>query len=405
MADSVRTRSASRFDVVHLAHTWIPEDPRVRKEALVSAEAGARVAVVVLRGGRDGRAVSRHGRLTVIRLPSVKRRGPLLSYAMDYLDFIARCTWLLWRSPRFSRVRVVHIHTLPDFLIAAAAPARRRGARTILDLHEVFPEFVLSKFPGAGGRAGVSVARWLERWSRRRASVVFTVNHPIERLLRSRPARANERIVVVHNVADSADFGPQRLTSGVVSGDLQLSYHGTLTPLYGLPLAVRAVAEARAAGTPARLQIFGDGPDRIVLERLIAELGLGGVVTLHGSLPVRELAPKLAAAHAGIVPTRSDAMTRYALSTKLLEYVHLGVPLLLPRLPTYLEYFPEGTAWYFQPDDPHDAAAAIRAMAAASPAARVDRARAAQQAAAHLNWAEEAAKVRDVYRELLGATT
>ena len=95
-------------------------------------------------------------------------------------------------------------------------------------------------------------------------------------------------------------------------------------------------------------------------------------------------------------------MTQYSLSTKLLEYVHFGVPLIAARIPTYLEYFPAGCAWYFDPDDAADAARAIADFAAATPAARKARAEAAQQAGRELVWSKEADRLRQVYERLLG---
>jgi glycosyltransferase involved in cell wall biosynthesis len=94
-------------------------------------------------------------------------------------------------------------------------------------------------------------------------------------------------------------------------------------------------------------------------------------------------------------------MTRYSLSTKLLEYVHLGIPVIAPRIPTYLRYFPEGCATYFTPGDSGDAACAISRFRTMSAEARVAQARAAQQAIAGLTWAAEAARLRAIYEELL----
>jgi glycosyltransferase involved in cell wall biosynthesis len=103
-----------------------------------------------------------------------------------------------------------------------------------------------------------------------------------------------------------------------------------------------------------------------------------------------------------LLPTRLDSMTRYSLSTKLLEYVHLGIPVIAPRIPTYLRYFPAACLTYFTPGDIGDAARAIGRLRATSTEARVDQARAAQRAIADLTWPAEAARLRAIYEELLG---
>jgi glycosyltransferase involved in cell wall biosynthesis len=64
---------------------------------------------------------------------------------------------------------------------------------------------------------------------------------------------------------------------------------------------------------------------------------------------------------------------------------------------------PEECAWYFEPGRADDASRAIAAFAAAPPAERVARAERAQAALASLTWPAEAARLRELYRELLAA--
>jgi glycosyltransferase involved in cell wall biosynthesis len=106
---------------------------------------------------------------------------------------------------------------------------------------------------------------------------------------------------------------------------------------------------------------------------------------------------------AGLVPTRLDVMTRFSLSTKLLEYIHLGLPVIVPAIPTYLRYFPGNTAWYFEPDSPPAIAGAIEAFASATPEERIRRASEAQAVSTEkLDPARDATLLRNLYLELLG---
>ncbi|HET8633221.1 MAG TPA: glycosyltransferase [Gemmatimonadales bacterium] len=389
------------FDIVHIAQTQFPDDARPRREALVAAATGARVAVIALQDGLDPRPVGHYQGVAIIRLPGRRRRGSLGKYVLEYTAFLARAHALVRRDPRFRHSRVIHVHTLPDFLVAAARPARRLGARVILDLHEIFPEFTRTKLGPRLGPLAAPVATSVERWSRRFADVTLTVNREIEALLASRRARPDERIVVIHNLTNPADLGPEAMTDGVVESTLRLAYHGTLTPMYGLDLAVDAVAAARAEGIDVSYDIFGSGPMTTALEQQIARLALGPAVRLHGAVSHHALRCALPTYHAGFLPTRLDRMTQYSLSTKLLEYVHLGIPLIAPRIPTYLRYFPEGCATYFTPGDAADAARAIRHFRGMSAEARVAQARAAQHAIAGLTWPAEAARLQAIYEELL----
>ena len=394
-------RARRPFDIVHIAHTSFPDDPRPRREAMVAAETAGRVAIVVLQDGRDPRPVGHYGRVAVVRLPGRRRRGSIGKYLVEYTDFLLRVHALFRRDARFRNARVVHVHTLPDFLIAGARPALRRGARAILDLHEIFPEFTRSRFRGLVGILGERAARVLERWSRRQADITVTVNRTIAAALRAREARPGERIEIIHNLTDPAEFGPQREPDGRIAGPVRLVYHGTITGMYGLDLAVSAVAAARSTGVAVEFDLYGTGPDVPALEREIARLGLGERIRLRGTLTHHELRERLPRYHGGLVPTRLNVMTRYSLSTKLLEYIHLGIPLIAPRIPTYLEYFPEACAWYFDANSAPDAARAIRDFAAATPAERASRALAAQRAAGGLRWADDAGRLRALYEELL----
>jgi glycosyltransferase involved in cell wall biosynthesis len=389
------------IDIVHLAYTVFPADTRVKREALAAASTGRSVAVVALRA--EGQPeVEAIGPVTVVRLPGGKSRAGPLRYVAEYVSFTWRCRRLLARDSRFRHVRLVHVHTLPDFLAWSAAPAQRRGARLILDLHEIFPEFTAVKYPGFPGRIAAAFARRVERAARRRADLTITVNTPIDTLLSARAIGRLERRIVVHNSTDPGDFGPSVVpTARALHAPLELVYHGTLTPLYGLDTAVHGVVQAARAGRSVHLCIIGEGPARPALERLVGELQAASLVTFEPPLPQHALRERLHRADAGIVPTRLDAMTRYSLSNKLLEYVHLGIPLLAARLPSYQHYLSDAAAWYCEPNDPADLARAIGRFAGSTAEARRSRAAQAQHELERISWPHERDRLVGAYEELL----
>ena len=389
-------------EILHLAFASFPADPRVRREVAALRDTGRGVAVVALRETNQ-RAVQRRDGVVIIRVPGHKSRGGFLSYLTEYAAFVWRCRRLVARHRTLARVRVVHVHTLPDFLLWAALPAQRRGAKLVFDMHEIFPEFVAAKFPGPLGPLASWLARRIERWARRQADLTITVNRPIDELLAARPVTSTkpERRLVLHNTADPADFGDTSAPSRANAVPLQLIYHGTLAAFYGLDVAIRALARARSAGLDARLTILGDGPERPGLQRLAADLSLD-TVAFETPIPQPALPARLARCAAGVVPTLLDGMTRYSLSNKALDYVHLGIPLLAARLPSYLRYFGEDMLWYFTPGDPDDLARAIRDLAAAAAAERARRAQLARQAIAPYDWVRERERLLAAYADLLG---
>ncbi len=397
------TKAFSSFDVVHLALTRFPADTRVRREALASASVGRSVAVVVSRHPGEPAEQLIDG-LSVIRLPVTKKRGGPFNYVWQYIAFTLHCRSLLQRDPRFGAVRVVHVHTLPDFLIAGAVHLKHRGPKLILDLHEIFPEFAKSKYPGIFGALIAAGATYLERWSRRVADVTITVNAPIARLLAARPAKTAERIVIVHNTTDPTDFGPQRApVASVRPKGARLVYHGTLTPLYGLDIAVKGVALAAHRGLATHFTITGDGPSKPSLLALVKELGMDSHVTFVDPMPQSQLPRFLCDFDGGLVPTRLDTMTRYSLSNKLLEYLHLGMPVLAARLPSYEEYFNDSSLWYWEAGSPESMADAVDRFIRSDPAERASRTMDAQRRMERFAWESERQLLLGVYRELLNA--
>ena len=130
------------------------------------------------------------------------------------------------------------------------------------------------------------MARTAERWSRRQADEVITVNHAVAEQLSNRPARRHEAIRVIDNFADPGEFGPPRLTTGVFEAPLRLVYHGTLTPLYGLDLAIDAATRARSEGLDLEFDIYGSGPALPRLEEQVARLGAAQFIRLKGTAPL-----------------------------------------------------------------------------------------------------------------------
>jgi glycosyltransferase involved in cell wall biosynthesis len=96
---------------------------------------------------------------------------------------------------------------------------------------------------------------------------------------------------------------PQRSRPPLVSPPTA-AFAGRFVREKGIDVLLRAFAKVVAAIPEARLVLVGDGPERLPLHRLIADLGLSTRVSIAGHLPRQELEQYLAKAWVQVVPSR-----------------------------------------------------------------------------------------------------
>lgn len=290
----------------------------------------------------------------VHRLPVRRHRGSgLVVELIEYLTFFilafARLTRLHWRK----RYNVVQVHNLPDFLVFVALIPKLTGARIILDLHDLMPEFYAERFQDSMDSLLVRLICLQEWLSCRFADHIITVTELWRQTLIERGQPAN-KITVVMNLADDHIFFPAAATTthALNGGQFRLIYHGILGHRHGLDLALRAVAKVRQAVPKICLTLHGWGEYRQTLESLASELDLQDHIRFSSSgLPTTELPNLLKTADLAIVPYRNGLFTGGILPTKLMEYAALGIPVIAARTPAIAAYFDETTVQFFTPGD------------------------------------------------------
>jgi glycosyltransferase involved in cell wall biosynthesis len=331
-------------------------DPRVRRKAEALVASGYSVDVLALRapqGKADYMLAGVHVETTSLG----KQRGSLLRYAFEYAAFFlwacARVTVETWRR----RYAMIDVNTLPDFLIFAAVFARWMGAKIVLDMHEITPEFYMSKYGIAENSWGVRVIKLLEKTSFDFADHVITISNPVQELLVSRGLDAS-RATVITNAADDARFSKSTIITlpGNLSseGKFVMMYHGTLTRIYGLDIAVEAFALVHQEMPGAELWILGAGPESVTLSNLVRKYDLASKVRLVGLVPASSIPGWLAQADIGILPIRCDCFLDLAFPNKLPEFVIMGKTVIVSRLKAIRHYFSEDALAYYQPDNALD---------------------------------------------------
>jgi glycosyltransferase involved in cell wall biosynthesis len=273
----------------------------------------------------------------------------------------------------------------------------------LLDLHEDMPEFFRDRFAHPLLRPLTPVITGSAQAAAALASEIITVHEPLRQLSIARGVPP-DKISVVMNSADTSlfDAGRHPPRPFMVDGELRLIHHSNLQRIYGLDVAIEALAQIDPVVLPHRLDVYGDGPFRPAVEAAIVRTGTAERVTLHGRVPIDDLPALLAGSDIGLVPSLPEPYLQYSLSTKLLEYAAMGVPIIASDLATFRAYFDDGAIRYVPGADPTALAAAIRELASDPAAASQLGAEAHRQAAAYA-WDIQAARYVSIVERLVGS--
>lgn len=322
--------------VLFIVYEAYARDSRVRRHARALVGARYRVEVAALVDERSLDAARRDG-VTLVSLGARKYRGrSRVAYLLAYLAFAARAFCAVTGRVLRRRVDLVYVNNPPDFLVFAAIAARMRGLPVVLDIHDLTSDLYQAKF-GDRGAARWLVAR-IERSSVRFADALITI-HDIYAERLAALARDGTPVVGVWNVPDAEGWLPvgDRRAEAPYATDpptedqpLRLGHHGTIVERFGVDQAVAAVAALRARGVPVTLSILGDGDFADELETIIAKSGAADAIVFERrTFSHDDLEAFAERIDIGVAPYRPSSFSEHGLPTKVLEYLTLGVPVVV----------------------------------------------------------------------------
>ena len=341
-----------------VAYTRYAVDSRVRREAETLASQGFRVLCLTNRtGDKVERYVLDGVEILELDVPKYQGKNPV-AYVASYARFLGAASAACARMARRVRLDVVHVHNLPDFLIFAGFLPRIRGSKVVLDVHDSIPETFASKFPG--GTIGWSALCLEEKLSALVAHRVICVNHPQRDALVARGIPASKMFISM-NIADPRIFKSPATERVARDGEpMKLVYHGTMAGRLGVDLLIHAVARLRGRIPGLELHLWGNGDDLDAFGALARQLDVADMVHFSGRLfPLEELPSRLGVMDVGVVGNRRSVAGELMLPVKLLEYVALGIPAVVPRLKAITYYFADDMVAYYEPDDVGSMAEAI----------------------------------------------
>lgn len=279
-----------------------------------------------------------------------RRIGPPLVFGLGVF-------WHLARHGR--RYDIVQTSSFPYFSLLASAALRPLGRyRLIVDWFEVWTESYWQAYLGPfGGSIGWAVQRLCAR-----------IRHRAFCLSRLHAARLKDEgyrgeVIVLGGIYDGPLGRPRPEPATPV-----VIFAGRHIPEKQAPALVPAIAAARDEAPELRGIIFGDGPDRAEVERLVDAHGLREVVDVPGFVDHGRLDRAIARALCLVLPSRREG---YGLV--VIEAAAKGVPSVVVRGPdnAATELVEDGTNGVIAASTaPADLAAAILRIWAAGPELR-----------------------------------
>lgn len=315
--------------VCMVAYSFYESDSRIIQYARSLTRRGDSVDIIALAHVGASRVEVIDGVNVYRVLPREINERAAFFYLFRILRFLLVAMAVLTLKHVRKPYQLVHVHSIPDFLVIAALPLRLMGVPVILDIHDILPEFYASKFSTGQNSIVYRALLIIERWSARVASHVIIANHLwYDRLVKRSVAK--ERCSVICNYPNLDIFYPRPTCK--CNGRFLMMYPGSLNWHQGVDIAIRAFAQVNSKMEMAEFHIYGEGPGRPALEKLIEELGLQHKIQMQNYRPISEIAQLMAMADLAIVPKRaSSSFGNEAASTKVQEFMAVGVPVIVSR--------------------------------------------------------------------------
>ena len=180
-------------------------DIRVRRKAEALILAGYAVDVLSLRSSFSESKTYTLAGVSIHTIALGKKRGSLGRYFFEYAAFFLWAFFKVSVLMRKKHYAVIDVNNLPDFLVFAAVYAKWKGAKIVFDMHEITPEFYISKYGMEQDSWLIRMLTYVEKASFDFADHVITINEPIQDLLASRGLPALKSTIIM-NSADEALF-------------------------------------------------------------------------------------------------------------------------------------------------------------------------------------------------------
>lgn len=271
---------------------------------------------------------------------------------------------------RAKQADVTLVYSSPATAAAPAMLARLlTGRRYVLLVQDIWPDSVTATGLMRSGFAVRVVERLLDTFVKsayRGADFVLAIAPGARDLLVQRGV-PEEKVRLAFNWADEDVMHPRpphsrlREQLGLASDDFLLMYAGTTGPAQGLETAIDALQLTRCR---AHLAIVGDGISKAALTEYAHDSSVPDRVHFFPPIPVEEIADLMAGADAQLVSLTDHPLFEITLPSKVQGILATGSICIASAPGDAAKIVQAAGGQSVRPDDPHELASAIDAVAA-----------------------------------------
>ena len=333
-----------------------PGNPVLLREAEALTDRGHQVDVICLGKAEIGKEEYKNN-LNIYR---VQRRAydekGLISYLWRYTRFFISSSFLVTVLHLLRPYNLMHVTSPPDFMVFTSLFPKLLGAKVILDIHDVMPEFFIRKFGYSDKHWIVRLLKWIEKISAKFSDHVISVTDIWKTTLVSRSVPESKCSVLL-NVPDTKIFKREDKKERPRSEQFTLFYPGNVD--FGVDTLIKAMRIISREIPFVRLKLYGSGSLLTKLIKLAEEIGVNKFISFNKPVPREDLVRIIQRVDVGVDPMRDGVFFDEVLTVKSLEFMAMGIPLIISRRKASQYYFDDSMVMFFEADNHEDLARAV----------------------------------------------
>jgi len=333
-----------------IAYSFYELDQRVRRYAEALAARGDSVDVLTLKGERQGDTDVIDG----VHVYRIQKRDHNEKGMMDYFlrisKFFLKGSYLLVKNHFKRRYDVIHINSVPDYLVFMGLIPKIFGSKIILDIHDLMPEFFSQKFNKGMESFYIKILLFLEYISVKFADHNIIANDIWREKMILRDHLDPGKCTTLLNYPDMAYY--EKVVRQGINGTINIVYPGTISHHHGIDIAIQAIPFIKKNGVKVKLRIYGKNTKNRYndhLQSLMKELDVADDVEFLEPVHREELYRIYSRSDIGIVPKRDGVFSGEAFSTKIYDFMASGLPVVASRTKIDEYYFDDSMISFFEP--------------------------------------------------------